>query len=441
MRADPRSLVETLRHGVPAARDELAATAAPAAPVVVSRVEIDAAEPAADAAPRDSGPQPTTMSTWARTTVLPRRKVQPLASAAPERPRFDHLRILGEGGMGQVELARDNDIRRTVAVKRLKGDVRSAEALLRFADEVRIVGQLEHPAIVPIYDVGKDADGEVYLVMKHLQGETMETIIEHLRSGDPAYVQRFPPAQRVHIFLAVLDAMRYAHARGIIHRDLKPANLMIGPYGEVTVLDWGIAKPIGQPKPGATEALALDNTLLGSQDGRLHDTAIGALAGTPMYMSPEQAAGHNEELDERSDVYTLSVILLEWLTLEHPRKDKRSLFDLLGSIAHEDIPKDYFDRAVARGVRVPYLQLAAKGLVRNRDERYQSVAELERAIQNVVDGRMPIQCHVTLAQRVAHEGLRWIDNHVVAYTLTFFGAIAVAAIALVWGVYRLIFGS
>jgi eukaryotic-like serine/threonine-protein kinase len=158
-------------------------------------------------------------------------------------------------------------------------------------------------------------------------------------------------------------------------------------------------------------------------------------------MSPEQAAGHNEELDERSDVYTLSVILLEWLTLEHPRKDKRSLFDLLGSIAHEDIPKDYFDRAVARGVRVPYLQLAAKGLVRNRDERYQSVAELERAIQNVVDGRMPIQCHVTLAQRVAHEGLRWIDNHVVAYTLTFFGAIAVAAIALVWGVYRLIFGS
>ncbi|HWZ93062.1 MAG TPA: protein kinase, partial [Polyangiaceae bacterium] len=118
-----------------------------------------------------------------RSTVLPRRKS---SEQSPEldagvRPRFDRVRLLGKGGMGEVELAHDNDIRRTVAVKRLNGEVASQEALLRFADEVRVVGQLEHPGIVPIYDVGRDDTGQVYLVMKHLHGETMEDIIGKLR--------------------------------------------------------------------------------------------------------------------------------------------------------------------------------------------------------------------------------------------------------------------
>ena len=180
-----------------------------------------------------------------RTTVLPRRKSTDANPAAltEQRARFDRVRLLGQGAMGQVELARDNDIRRTVAVKRVHGEAASAAALMRFADEVRIVGQLEHPGIVPIYDVGRDDDGQVYLVMKHLHGETMEDIIAKLRDGKPGYRERFTMDYRVHLFLGVLDAIRYAHARGILHRDLKPANVQIGPYGEVTVMDWGIAKP------------------------------------------------------------------------------------------------------------------------------------------------------------------------------------------------------
>src|SRR5262249_24034206 len=133
--------------------------------------------------------------------------------------------------------------RRTVAVKRVLERDMSNAALLRFADEIRVVGQLEHPGIVPIYDVGRDEDGRVYLVMKHLHGETMEDILQHLRDGDKAYLARFTIDYRIHLFLSVLDAVSYAHARGILHRDLKPANIQIGPYGEVTVMDWGIAKP------------------------------------------------------------------------------------------------------------------------------------------------------------------------------------------------------
>jgi serine/threonine protein kinase len=116
----------------------------------------------------------------------------------------------------------------------------------RFADEVRAVGQLEHPNIVPVHDVGIDETGQHYLVMKYVQGETLESIIEHLAAGDPSYVARFPQEHRARIFLSILQALRYAHGRGIIHRDIKPANIMVGPHGEVTVMDWGLAKTVGR---------------------------------------------------------------------------------------------------------------------------------------------------------------------------------------------------
>jgi hypothetical protein len=141
---------------------------------------IDAASVSRGAALPERAVAPTQAG---RSTVLPRRKND---EPSPEleaggRPRFDRVRLLGKGGTGEVELARDNDIRRTVAVKRLNSELVSHEALLRFADEIRVVGQLEHPGIVPIYDVGRDDTGQVYLMMKHLHGETMEDVIAKLR--------------------------------------------------------------------------------------------------------------------------------------------------------------------------------------------------------------------------------------------------------------------
>jgi serine/threonine-protein kinase len=391
-----------------------------------------------------TGPMLQSATSAGRTTVLPRRTKERVGSAAmvtENRARFDRIRLLGQGAMGEVELARDNDIRRTVAVKRVHGALASEAALMRFADEVRIVGQLEHPGIVPIYDVGRDESGQVYLVMKHLHGETMEDILAKLRANEPGYHERFSIDYRVHLFLGVLDAVRYAHARGILHRDLKPSNVQIGPYGEVTVMDWGIAKPFRR-SDGRAAAEPLDRTLLQSHDQRLLETKMGSLAGTPLYMSPEQAAGRNDDLDDRSDVYALSVLLYEWLVLDHPMKSKSTVIEVLATtIAHDYDASDLFARSRAAEVPIEYFHVIMRGLVRDRAKRFQSVAEMEEAIKKVRDGWFPVQCHVTMGKRAAHGVARWIDQHYKVYTCLLFGAGVVFLVAVVFELWRAVRGG
>jgi len=408
-------------------------------------VPVDLGETLVADSPIDSGfverMQNPTVTAAGRTTVLPRRKSQSALAESEERPRFHRVRVLGEGGMGQVELARDNDIRRTVAVKRLHADVQSEEAVMRFADEVRIVGQLEHPAIVPVYDVGRDESGQVYLVMKHLNGETMEAIIDRLRAKDPATVAQYSIDHRVHLFLGILDAIRYAHARGVIHRDLKPANIMIGPYGEVTVLDWGIAKPIRRPENAPTNVEPLERTAVDTHDKRLQETQLGSLAGTPLYMSPEQAAGRNNELDERSDVYSLSMVFYEWLTLDHPLRDKKTVTEVLAATISGEIDLGKLGgKAVMSGAPAEWVRIPMKGLARDREARFQSVAEMEDAMRAIMDGRVNIQCHVTLTKRLTYEMLSWIDRNPVKYLILFH----LTALGLVAGLgyagYRLLHG-
>lgn len=388
--------------------------------------------------PATLGPQ--SLGSTVRTTVLPRRAHVAAPESAAARARFERVRTLGEGAMGEVELVRDNDIRRTVAVKRLRGEANTADALLRFADEVRIVGQLEHPSIVPIYDVGRDEANRIYLVMKHLDGRTMEDVIEALRQGDAETRRQFTLAQRVHVFLGVLDAIRYAHARGIVHRDIKPANLMIGPFGEVTVLDWGIAKPIAR-RDTETAVEPLDRTALESADARLLETRLGSLAGTPLYMSPEQAAGRNDAIDERSDVYALCVVLYEWLVLTHPLAGERTVTEVLARIIARDYSAaDLRDPAIASGVPMEYVQIIARGLQRDPARRFQSTSELEDALKAVLAGKVRIACHVTLAKRTLYGTMAWIDDHVQAYSLMFVGTLLTLLGLLAYGAFRLLAG-
>lgn len=403
-------------------------------------VEMDETLGADDAGPSSHAATSATVGGVGRTTVLPRRrKAAPVdAVAVDQRPRFDRMRLLGQGAMGSVELARDNDIRRTVAVKRMLPGVGGDAAALRFADEVRIVGQLEHPGIVPVYDVGRDDSGDVYLVMKHLEGETMEAALHELRAGNVAYRGRFTIEQRVNVFLGVLDAVRYAHARGILHRDLKPANIMIGQYGEVTVMDWGIAKPI-RDRSGSAGVQPLDRTLSESQDQRLLETQLGALAGSPLYMSPEQAAGRNDDLDERSDVYTLSVVLCEWLTLEHPLADKTTVTEVLAAIISNDPDGDHLSGLAMRAaVPMEYMHVILRGLTRERDGRFQSVEEMENALKRIQDGNIIVRCHVTLAKSAANSFTHWIDRNVMLYT----ALLGLTALTLVgglgYGLYRIV---
>jgi len=172
-------------------------------------------------------------------------------------------------------------------------------------------------------------------------------------------------------------------------------------------------------------------------DRRLLQTQLGSLAGTPLYMSPEQAAGRNGELDERSDVYSLCVLFYEWLVLEHPLQGKNTITEVLAAIISEEYTKRaLFEPAHAASVPMEYVWIVVKGLARARERRFQSVTELEDAIKRVLDGHIRVQCHVTFGKRAASGFSNWIDRHALAYTVLFACVSIGLAVALCFGVWR-----
>jgi len=206
--------------------------------------------------------------------------------------------LLGRGGMGEVVLATDSQIGRQVAIKRIRGDFgESAEA--RFLREAQIQARLDHPAIVPVHQIGRDREGRPFFTMKRLTGTTLA---ETIHAG--AAQQRL-----LNAFVDVCRAIDFAHARGIVHRDLKPSNIMLGDYGEVYVIDWGLARVLDEADQAPLPAVP-------TASGQ---TEVGAMLGTPGYMSPEQA--HGETVGTPTDVYALGSILYEILAREplHPR--------------------------------------------------------------------------------------------------------------------------
>jgi serine/threonine-protein kinase len=230
------------------------------------------------------------------------------ASTTPD-PRYTLGKVIGRGGMGEVRIARDRRVDRDVAIKVLRGERRSEDAIARFLREARVQGRLEHPAIVPVHDLGVDPAGEPYFVMKRLAGVTLADVV---RTGDALWPKRRLLARLVDVCLAV----EFAHTRGVIHRDLKPANVMLGDFGEVYVLDWGLARiadddPTGPDDPSPDHAGIVLADLRATSDSSGH-TVAGALLGTPGYMAPEQMRG--EAVDKRADVYALGLVLYEIVT-------------------------------------------------------------------------------------------------------------------------------
>jgi len=199
-----------------------------------------------------------------------------------------HYRVLstvGRGGMGVVYLAHDRALDREVAVKVLAGTAGDRDACERLRAEAQILGRLEHPGIVPVHDVGALADGRVFYVMTRVHGKRL----------DEAVTDDTSLAERLEIFLRICHAVSFAHAQGIVHRDLTPGNVMLGPFGEVLVMDWGVAKVL---KTGATD---------------------DAVVGTPGFMAPEQAGGDRDRVDARADVFALGTILEGLLPAPPPK--------------------------------------------------------------------------------------------------------------------------
>jgi serine/threonine protein kinase len=224
------------------------------------------------------------------------RLKQVARTADLSHPRYQIGPLIASGGMGSVYQARDLLLDRDVAIKVLRGLDPSPGLADRLGQEARILARLDHPGLVPVHDAGALDDGRPFYVMRLVHGERLD---HHVTRAAPGL------AERLRIFLKVCEPVAFAHAQGVVHRDLKPANIMVGPYGGVLVLDWGIAKVRGAGAPSAESATGL-------VPGGPGATGPGSVLGTEGFMAPEQAAG-DAEVDERADVWSLGAVLRELL--------------------------------------------------------------------------------------------------------------------------------
>ncbi len=245
-----------------------------------------------------------------------RRPSNPGPPSEDHRSRYEMLGELGRGGMGRIVAARDRDIGREVAIKVLLPGADGPDAAeRRFWTEVQATGQLEHPSIIPVHDVGRLPTGEPYYVMKRLSGTNLGHVLRGLRRKDPAFERDFTRARLLTVFQQIAYAVAFAHSHGVIHRDIKPGNIMVGEFGEALLIDWGLAKIVDRDDPAVTAEPSRVVVEAGS------DTASGTITGTPQYLSPEATEGDPGRIDSRSDVYGLGAVLYEILTLEPPYED------------------------------------------------------------------------------------------------------------------------
>jgi serine/threonine protein kinase len=265
-------------------------------------------------------------------------------------------RLIGQvarGGMGVVYAANDDLLERRVALKVLDVASSGGELASRLMREARVLARLEHPGIVPVHDVGTLADGRVFYIMKFVEGRRLDQYVESL----PSTPDRLRTLLR--IFLQTCDAVSFAHTRGVLHRDLKPANVMVGSFGEVLVMDWGLAKILDGAETGGPQT-----PILHAPEHPENESAIpaitnhGRVMGTPGYMSPEQARGEIEILDARSDIFSLGRLLRYLLSAE--------------------ISASQLDRSLEA--------IGGKACAQDREQRYSTVQDLAADVSRYLDG-------------------------------------------------------
>lgn len=297
--------------------------------------------------------------------------------AEQSSPRYAEVALLGEGGMGKVHLCRDQRIGREVAMKVILPELSAkASTRARFLREASVQGQLEHPSIVPVHDIGVTPEGASFFTMKCVRGSTLEAVLSDLSNNVATTVERFTTRRLLAAFVNVCLAVDFAHSRGVVHRDLKPSNLMLGSFGEVYLLDWGIAKLAGEHEE--SEGLVADAILVA--DAATPETAAGSLLGTLHYMAPEQMTG--KPASPRSDVFALGAILFEILAGKPLRDEGATFSSLLRGTVDARCSVRCPDRRVA-----PELEaICVRATATSPGDRFESARALSEALEKYLEG-------------------------------------------------------
>ncbi|MBX3471799.1 MAG: tetratricopeptide repeat protein [Planctomycetes bacterium] len=331
-------------------------------------------------------------------------------------------RLLGQGGMGTVHLVNDPTLGRRAALKLIKGEGNETRAR-RFRREVVVTARLDHPGIPPVFLSGRTPGGQDFLLMRFVDGQALDEVLDrrHGRGDHALSHEGAPPEPRDLLdgLVKVSEALSYAHSRGIVHRDLKPANIMIGAFGEVLLMDWGLARDLAE---SSQEDVAVRAELAILDDTSRGLTQDGALLGTPGYMPPEQARG--EDVDARSDVFALGAVLVEVLTGEPPITGETAL-EILGKTGQGEVtlPRERDPRVA------PELDaIAARALARTPARRYASAADFGADLKAYLEGRpVSVYRYGTLEQlrRLARRHPAALGGLVGAFLLSLVGVVAV----------------
>jgi WD40 repeat protein/serine/threonine protein kinase len=343
--------------------------------------------------------------------------------------RFRILRPHAKGGLGQVSVAQDTELRRQVALKEIQERYADdPHSRSRFLLEAEITGGLEHPGIVPVYGLGTYPDGRPFYAMRFIRGDSLKDGIKRFHKVDGA--GRGPGERALALrellgrFVAVCNAVAYAHSRGVLHRDLKPANVMLGPYGETLVVDWGLAKPVDRPEGISSTQ---EGTLRPTRAGDLAPTLVGAALGTPAYMSPEQAAGRLDQLGPASDVYSLGATLYCLLTGRAPFTDPDTEL-----VLHKVKSGDFAPpRQVKPGVPAALEAVCLRAMALRPKHRYATALELAAEVERWLADEPVRAWREPLWMRSG----RWVRGHkpaVAAAAATVLVAAVLGGAGLLW---------
>lgn len=296
--------------------------------------------------------------------------------------KYRFLGKLVAGGMGAILRVLDQDLQRTSAMKVVLPAFKNREdALTGFIAEAKITGLLEHPNVIPVHELGLTQDEGLYFTMKLAQGEALNDILERIKNGDPETIENYNTYHLLSIFRKVCDALSYAHSKNIIHQDVKPHNIMVGQYGEVLLMDWGLARYIGdpdqEPDPGQRELIKDFLGILKSDDD--------IIKGSPVYMAPEQVIGEEAGLDRQTDIFLLGSTLYHLFTLAPPYFGN-SIQEVFEKAKQADlIPPD--ERAPERQIPEEICRIILKAMSLNKADRYKTVEALSEDIDDLIAGK------------------------------------------------------